>query len=371
MAAASSALAYTENPSPDRMRGPSFHVTLPTRKSLQERPDISRPGDAGHAGSGPTVPPPHHRSHFLRRLLLGWPLRIAISAGLIALLAYNLNWDEVAQSVATADTPYLVAALIALAVTPALVAERWRAAGLASGIRLSRGFFFRATYAAVFAGQFLPAGVGVDAARFALLWHQKVLLRSAAQSLLIDRLAGVAGILFLMVAGMPFAIPLLPQPAVLPVAGLAALLIAGCAFILLLDRLPLPRRLRTGRPGHLLHLVAETRAAFGSRQAVVALLYGISIHGVLILSILWVARAFGYTLQYQQMLTVVSFAIFAALLPISVNGWGVREGAMVLGLSILAVNRDAALLISFVFGVASALVTLPGSLSWHRLKPPR
>jgi len=351
------------------MQGLHTHAIPVNQRALQENPDIPRREDAVTDASGPTPPHPHHRSHFLRRLLLGWPLRILISVGLIALLVYNVNWDQVVESVVSAEAPYLVAALCGLAVTPALVAERWRAAGIASGIRLSRSFFLRATYAAVFAGQFLPAGVGVDAARFGFLWHQRVTLRAAAQSLLIDRLAGVGGILFLMLAGMPFAIPLLPRPAVLPVAGLAALLVAGCAFILLVDRLPLPQRLRTGRPGHLLHLVAETRAAFGTREALLALLYGVAIHAVLILSILWVARAFGFSLQYREMLTVVSFAIFAALLPISVNGWGVREGAMVLGLSILAVNRDAALIISFVFGVGSALVTLPGSLSWHRLKP--
>jgi len=337
--------------------------------ALQEHPDIPRTGDAGDGASGPKASHPHHRSHLLRRLLLGWPARILISGGLLVLLAYNLSWENVAESVASADARYLVAALCALAVTPLLVSERWRAAGLASGISLSRGFFLRATYAAVFAGQFLPAGIGVDAARFGFLWHQKVVLRAAAQSLLIDRLAGVGGILFLMLAGMPFAIPLLPQPAVLPVAGLAALIVAGCAFLLLFDRLPLPRRLRAGRTGHVLHLIAETRAAVGTRQALVALLHGIGVHVLVILSILWLAQAFGYSLEFRELLTVVSFAMFAALLPISVNGWGVREGAMVLGLSILAVDRDAALLISFLFGLGAALITLPGSLSWHRLRP--
>ncbi|HEX6827925.1 MAG TPA: hypothetical protein VF104_02985 [Burkholderiales bacterium] len=29
----------------------------------------------------------------------------------------------------------------------------------------------------------------------------------------------------------------------------------------------------------------------------------------------------------------------------------------------------AALLISFLYGVGAALVALPGSLSWHRLRP--
>jgi uncharacterized membrane protein YbhN (UPF0104 family) len=304
-----------------------------------------------------------------RRLLLGGPLKAVLSLALVALLVATVDWGRIAASLAAADASYLLAALVALGLTTPLAAERWRAAGHASRIRLPVGFFLRATYAAVFAGQFLPAGVGVDAARLGFLWHQKVPLRPAVQSLALDRLAGVGAILFLMLAGMPFALPLLPAPAVAPVLGAALLLVAACGGLLLMDRLPFPQRLRTGRVGHLLTLVADTRAAVATRNAAVAFACGVGIHALCILAVLLLARAFGHALDFHELLTVVSFAIFAALLPISFNGWGVREGAMVLGLSLLAVGRDTALLISFLYGVAAALVVLPGSLSWHRLKP--
>lgn len=317
----------------------------------------------------PAHPSTHGRQARWRRLLLGWPLKAALSLALIALLVAAVDWGRIAASLAAADALFLGAALVALALTTPLTAERWRAAGRASRIRLRVGFFLRATYAAVFAGQFLPAGVGVDAARLGFLWHQKVPLRQAVQSLALDRLAGVTAILFLMFAGMPFAIRLLPEPVVLPVVGTAVLLVAACAGLLTLDRLPFPPRLRAGRVGHLLTLVADTRAAVATRDAAVAFACGIGLHALCILAVLLLARAFGHALDFRDLLTVVSFAIFAALLPISFNGWGVREGAMVLGLSLLAVGRDTALLISFLYGVGAALVALPGSLSWHKLRP--
>jgi hypothetical protein len=313
--------------------------------------------------------PAHGRKARWRRLLLGWPVKAALSLALIALLVVAVDWRRIADSIATAETGFIWAALAVLCLTPPLVAERWRAAGRASRIQLPLGFFLRATYASVFAGQFLPAGVGVDAARLGFLWHQKVPLRQAVQSLALDRLAGVSGILFLLFAGMPFAIRLLPEAAVLPVVGAALLLVTACAGALLLDRLPFPGTMRTGRLGHLLTLVADTRAAIGTREAALAFTCGIGVHALCILAITLLARAFGHALDFRDLLTVVSFAIFAALLPISFNGWGVREGALVLGLSLLAVGKDTALLISFLYGVGTALVALPGSLSWHRLRP--
>jgi uncharacterized membrane protein YbhN (UPF0104 family) len=302
-------------------------------------------------------------------MLLGWPLKAALSLALIALLVAAVDWQRIRASLAAANTAFIWAALAALALTTPLVAGRWRAAGKASGIGLPVGFFMRATYAAVFAGQFLPAGVGVDAARLGFLWHQKVPLRRAVQSLALDRLAGVGGILFLLFAGMPFAIRLLPEAAVLPVVGTAVLLVAACAGVLMLDRLPFPRRLRTGRVGHLLALIADTRSAVATRDAALAFACGIGVHSLCILAVLLLARAFGHALDFRDLLTVVSFAIFAALLPVSFNGWGVREGALVLGLSLLAVGKDTALLISFLYGVGAAVAALPGSLSWHRLRP--
>ena len=37
-------------------------------------------------------------------------------------------------------------------------------------------------------------------------------------------------------------------------------------------------------------------------------------------------------------------------------------------MSLLAVHRDAALMISFLYGVGLALASLPGSVSWYHLK---
>ncbi|HEX9180956.1 MAG TPA: lysylphosphatidylglycerol synthase transmembrane domain-containing protein, partial [Burkholderiales bacterium] len=202
-------LAYKEKWQPDRMPKP---LSCLTSQVSDDDPGIF-----------PDAPPRHeeargHKARW-RRMLLGWPLKAALSLGLIAVLFAAVDWQRIRASLATSDAASIWAALAALFLTMPLVAERWHAAGRASRIHLPVGFFLRATYAAVFAGQFLPAGVGVDAARLGFLWHQKVPLRQAVQSLALDRLAGVGGILFLMFAGMPFAVSLLPEAVVLPVVG--------------------------------------------------------------------------------------------------------------------------------------------------------
>jgi uncharacterized membrane protein YbhN (UPF0104 family) len=291
--------------------------------------------------------------------------------GLILLLASTLNWERVAESLLATNKLYLIAAFAALALTPPLTAERWRNAGLASSILLSRRFFLRATYAAVFAGQFLPASVGVDAVRLALLWQQKLPFRTGLQSIVVDRLAGVTAILVLMFVGIPFARNRLPPDAAFPMLGMTIMLAVGCGSLLFIDRLRLPEQLRFRWLGRVLTLVADTRAAISTPQAAAALVYAIGLHLLSIFAVLLLAYSFGYALQFLDLLAVVSFAIFAALLPLSFNGWGIREGAMMVGLALLAVHRDAALMISFLYGVGLALASLPGSVAWYHLKHPR
>jgi hypothetical protein len=46
---------------------------------------------------------------------------------------------------------------------------------------------------------------------------------------------------------------------------------------------------------------------------------------------------------------------------------GVREGAMMLGLSLLAVPHDIALTISFQYAIGGVLSSLPCSVSWYRV----
>ena len=139
-----------------------------------------------------------------------------------------------------------------------------------------------------------PSTIGTDAVRLALLWRQRVSLRAAFLAVGIDRVCGVGAILVLMYVGMPFALDLLPAGAAIPIAATTAVLLAGCAVLLFVDRLPLRPALRRGWLGRPLSLIGDLRAALGAPQAVVALLFSIAIHALGIVGILLLARAFGY-----------------------------------------------------------------------------
>ena len=51
-------------------------------------------------------------------------------------------------------------------------------------------------------------------------------------------------------------------------------------------------------------------------------------------------------------------------LPISIGGWGIREGAMIWAFALVGVTNEEALVLSVLFGFATLAITLPGGLIW-------
>lgn len=317
------------------------------------------------AARGPSAPAEGDR----RRIVLPGPLALAlktaVSLTLIAYIAASLDWQGVVRTIPTADIRLLALALFAVGLVPVLAAERWRLAAAAGGIGLQRRFFVSATYTALFAGQFLPTGVGADAVRLALLWRRNVSLQGGFQSLVVDRICGVGALIVLMSAGTPFLATRLPDGSLTPIWWAFLFIACGFAALLYLDRLPFLAASRPKWVEPLLSLVVTTRSALASSQAFGAFALSFVIHVVAISSVVMISRALGFPVGFWDLITPAAVAIFASMLPISLNGWGVREGAMIVGLSILSVPGEIAVMVSLLYGVYGVLWSLPGGVLWY------
>jgi uncharacterized membrane protein YbhN (UPF0104 family) len=82
------------------------------------------------------------------------------------------------------------------------------------------------------------------------------------------------------------------------------------------------------------------------------------------------ARAIGVNLDLVATTAVALPALLIAAMPIAIAGWGVREGAMIVGYGLFGIAPAAALAISIAFGIAMLLVSLPGALfiRWGKQK---
>jgi hypothetical protein len=92
------------------------------------------------------------------------------------------------------------------------------------------------------------------------------------------------------------------------------------------------------------------------------LMLGILGHLASVFVIYALFAAFGTPQLLRDCLILTPFPLLLSLLPISVGGWGVREGTLVAAFSLVGVAPELTLTVSITFGLILLVASLPGSI---------
>jgi glycosyltransferase 2 family protein len=296
-------------------------------------------------------------------------LTLSIKAAVSGLLLYftlaAVNLGTVMSRLNHIDPRWVVIGLFILVVQLAALAWRWQLLVVRCGADLSFARSFRLSLIGVFFSQTLPSSVGGDATRIWLLGKQST-WRIAAYSVLLDRVIGVVALAVLVVCCLPWTLGLVRSP-----VGRAALLIigfgciaAGIVFVALSwQRLHFLQRWPPTR-----HLAAAANVALSilrSPSSLVAV-FGLSIviHMLAAVAAWCAARAVGADLPLLYSLYLVPPVILLTVIPISIAGWGVREGAMVVAFGYAGLAQSDGLIVSLLFGFGYLVLGIVGGLVW-------
>lgn len=269
-------------------------------------------------------------------------LRWLIPLGLIVFLLWQVDWHEIWPLLADVSWASLLASALAFLLAQFLIAVRWQYLLRVQEIRISLPRLTWLVLIGAFASNFLPTTVGGDLIKMAAVAQGQPKRAVAVASVVADRLFNLAAMFF----WLPFAVTL---------RGAEALFETGTASTSALMRVPFVERMWS----RLRRVFEAGRAWFTSPRAVIAALSlsWLSI-GASFVSFWIVTLAVGIPISFWQASAVAALSYFAALLPISINGWGLLEGSV----TILLVTQGA----SYEQGVAAAalirLVTMAVSL---------
>jgi glycosyltransferase 2 family protein len=271
----------------------------------------------------------------------------------------------------------LVLAITALIVQAAIAGARTALViGLLGGrCSIARGF--AVWMVGLLVSQSLITFIAGDAARVWLLARLGHTRRMATSAIVLERALGFVALLALM---------LLCEPVLLARAdgavrtGLIILMLvsvggilafAASAFLGGVQQL-LPMQFRHHRLVALaLDIASVARHLRGSWQrgmAIVAASVLMQLANVLAFFVL--SRAVGVNLDFVSTAAVTLPAVLLAMMPIALAGWGVREGAVIVGYGLFGVAPAPALAVSIAFGLAMLLASLPGVLFIRLTKDP-
>lgn len=302
----------------------------------------------------------------INRRRIGVFLKIVVSIALVWWLLGSVGAEGALNRLLDVHPMWLVAA-IGLGATQVLIgALRWRMVLSAIDTQMSMAQAFRFSYIGGFFNQTLPSSVGGDAVRGYLAYKSGMALGPAVNGVLLDRIATVLAMVLLVAVMTFFAADRLDGGAMFAqgVWIVLVLAIGGTLMVMVLDRLPagLQRfRLVSG----LAVLAADARRVL-LHPLNSTLVMVLSIIGHVNLSLIVFVLAQGLAVEVSLMDCLLLFppVLLIQTLPISVAGWGVREGAMVTLFAMAGVSGEGALAISILYGLTLALSSLPGVVFW-------
>lgn len=302
-------------------------------------------------------------------------LKLAISVILIVLLARQVDLASIASSLTPRVLPAILLCSAILMVQSFTIGWRWRALLHTLGTEVPLGWALRYAFVGTFFNQCLPSSIGGDGFRIVAARRRGMAWQNAMSCVLVERYSGVVCILLIAAIGIvPLTLALTSKALTgllftLVLAGiLGTLMVAALAEIAAFRRMPsmIGRLLNWWIVGRIL---TDMRRVVRSRQLLATLLItGLIGNFSNALTVWIIGQSIGVPLGIGPYLTIMSLAVLATVLPLSLAGWGVRDGVVVLLLGAVGVSRPDALVISIGYGVALLLSSLPGGvlLWWPR-----
>jgi uncharacterized protein (TIRG00374 family) len=304
------------------------------------------------------------------RSLITWTVKILVSGGLLYWLLSKIDRGQLWDRLQSASPMWLAVALGLYLVMILISAWRWHrlldAQHITVGFRHLTGSFLVAT----FFNNFLPSNIGGDVIRIRDTAAAAGSKTKAATIVLLDRAIGLVGLVFVAALAATLATELGDREPFNPL-WLWVAMAAGAAGIgvvvfspRLIHTLLAPLRLfhqewvelRITRLMHSLEKFAQAPMAllqcFGGSLAV---------QGVLIGFYAALAHAMHIPMPAVHLAVLIPMSFIVQMLPLSVNGFGVRESIFAFYFSGLGLPRESAIALSFLGAVLIMLFSMSGA----------
>jgi uncharacterized membrane protein YbhN (UPF0104 family) len=298
--------------------------------------------------------PRAHRLGRLPRAGLILAARWLVMVLLVWLILRSIDIAAVLDLIARAAPPDLALAGLVVAMQVVLLVWRWQlvirilggeAIGLVPlSVILGHSFLV---------GQVLPSSLGGDVARTVML-SRLAGAAVAARSVVCDRLLGSASLALLVVPTLPIIAGriggLTPiRTLTIAVLGVIAVVVLGLALVFIVYAVSWLKGPLATAAGDLRLMLCSGKASL----AVVALAVSANLLSVLLIYIL--GSAIGAALKGLDCLVLVPPALLASALPISLGGWGVREGTLLGAFSLVQANPAGIAATSVMYGLTTPL----------------
>ena len=295
-----------------------------------------------------------------KKQAVNYIIKLAVTGALLFFIFRSAKHNGNTFVALTSVAPgYLLAALLLQLTSTTVASVRWYLIMSRIGFKQPFFFFLKSYFKGTFFNQGLPTSIGGDGVRILDCSRAEGSAEDAFYGVFIDRIIGLAGLLLLNIGALVLNRSLLPSTLYIPLMIILCALAGGLILLFFLRKF---RFITTGRYLGFLGRLSERYFQVYASVASMATQLGLSIitHMLAMTAFFMLGQGVGLEFSLQVYLVLVPPVILLTILPISLAGWGVREGAMVGFFLLVGADKSRILTFSILYGLTALAASLPG-----------
>lgn len=303
----------------------------------------------------------------MRKLNWKTAARVIFSAGLLVWLTFLIDWKQMIRIWSQVQIIWILAAIAWIILSMIISVQKWQMVLKAQDINLSWTELWKAYWAGIFFNNFLPSSIGGDALR--IWWVGKCTRDNpgAATSVIIERILATIG---LAVTGLIGA-ALVDRADERVIALFVVLILVSFTLLGIISWRGFSQW-AAKRPGRVITFL-KNMVGHGikfrrqSGRLFIVIILSVAFQTAVVGVNYSIFRSLHVsTLAAGDLLYVIPAISVAAMLPLGINGYGLREGAYIVMLASYQISPGVAVSASLLFVFLVSLCSLYGAYTWHK-----
>ena len=300
--------------------------------------------------------------------------KLAVSSILLVVLFRQVDGDKLWVSARQASAPWLLVALTVYFVNVLACTWRWRLLLDAQGVQVGGRALLGSFLVALFFNNFLPSNIGGDVIRIRDTARQAGSKTLATTVVLVDRAIGLMGLVLVAALSATIiggagraATPVWPSVLwagfLLGAAASAPAVLAPEGFGRLLQPLTV---FHPEWVGSRIEKFTSVLSRFRDRPAALAGCFGgaVFVQASIVVFFFIVTYALHLRVAFGDLAVIVPLSFVVQMLPVSLNGFGVREATFAFYFRGIGQPIESAVLMSLVAAALVMLFSLSGAAVW-------
>lgn len=278
-----------------------------------------------------------------------------------------VDFDKLIAILAKSHGGIILVALLFQLVSTYIAAYRWRLIMKLLVFDESVSYYVKSYFKGTFFNQVLPSSIGGDAVRIIDLTQKGYDKKDAVYGVFVDRVVGLVGLLVLNLLATVIFYGAFDSNFSMLIILITVAGISGFAMLFHLEKI---KFLANYKFLNLFHRLAKRlNTLYADRTLLIKhITISVVVHLFSVLTIYALALSIDFHMPFQIFLIAVPPVFLLTIVPISLAGWGIREGAMVGIFMLVGADETKVLAMSILYGLLLIISSFPGSFYWIKSK---